>query len=734
MTDTTNPAAAGPGEPPTAEPGTTRFTYGDDAGRPLFHVTRGDDAPGFARPGLWGPAPDGSGWQPDLTALPGPLPLFDLVGILTYRDATVVLHPCERDAVRAREAGLEGLHTTTAMGVGHAAASDFAPLAGRRVVVVPDASSEGYAYAAEVQGLAQAAGAASVTVLHLPGLAPGTDLNAWLAGGGTPAGWADLLAATRPARAAAPEAPAHVPAPAPPAPELEPRPRVAAGEPLPFAEPEPLPSGTVPLPPFDLDLLPGPLGGFAADIAARTGSPAVVPAVTVLAALGAVVGRRLGLLPRAGEGHPVVPNLWAAVVADGPAFRDGAALEAALAPLERLEWLAREAFVREDALNRARKAAYAIARKVWRERVRGQATRENAPGEDATALAALHPAELVPPVLRRYRTGTGTLKSLVRLLDASPGGALLAAGDLAAWVRHRSAPEREGERDFLLRCWSGTAPGFPVDTPAGPALHCTHPCLSVLGWITADARARLLAPGIDRAGAHDLLARFTLTVCADRSAGGAPAGPEDPKARAGAEAVFERVEETVRGAGGRGGAIPSVPFEAKARAFAEAWQADRVVRVAGIEDAGLALAVSRQGERMPALALLLHLAEAADGCAPHPVPAAAARRAAAWCELLEAHTRRLHGAAGPEPDHAAQGAHALLGHLLEGDLASPFTLRDVYRRHWSGLATRAQAQAAVGLLERHGYLAARPVPTTARGGKPTRVYHLNPRAAGAAPA
>jgi len=187
----------------------------------------------------------------------------------------------------------------------------------------------------------------------------------------------------------------------------------------------------------------------------------------------------------------------------------------------------------------------------------------------------------------------------------------------------------------------------------------------------------------------------------------------------------------VRGAGARN-PIPSVPFDADAQGFADAWQADHAVRVAGIDDAGLALALARQGEAMPALALILHLAETADGGAPRPVPAAAAHRAAAWCEHLEAHARRLHGTEGPAGTEAVEGARALLRRLVTGELAAPFTVRDVYRRHWSGLASRGLAQAAVGLLEDHGYLAPEPVPTTARGGKPTRVYHLNPRAASGA--
>jgi len=494
----------------------------------------------------------------------------------------------------------------------------------------------------------------------------------------------------------------------------------------PFGAPAPLPAGRPPLPPFDLDLLPAPLRDFAADVAARAGSPPAVPAVGLTVALGAVVGRHVGIRPRAGDPRVTVANPWGALVAEGEAFTDSGALAEATGPLERLEWRAHEDFVRDDAYHRARLDAYRVARTVWRERVR-RAARE---GQDPAALAALHPPEPAPPAVRRYRTATGTPRNLVRLLTAHAGGLLLEAGDLAAWVRHRAGPGREGERRFLLACADGNAPGVDLDLPDGTGLHCPHPCLSVLGWLTADARARLLAPGIPAAGAHELLARFPLTYLLDGPR--EPAEPDRP-AEAGprdrAVAVFETLDQALRGRP-HGAGIHALGFEAEAQGFADLWQAERARRLAGTVPDGLALALAAQGEAMPALALLLHLAEGVEaGRGEAPVSLWAARRAAVWCDQLEAHARRLHGAEAPAE---VGGARLLLERLLAGELPRPFTLRDVYRRHWTGLASRDRAREAVRVLERHGYLAAEPVPTTARGGKPTRVYHLNPRAGEAA--
>ncbi len=65
-----------------------------------------------------------------------------------------------------------------------------------------------------------------------------------------------------------------------------------------------------------------------------------------------------------------------------------------------------------------------------------------------------------------------------------------------------------------------------------------------------------------------------------------------------------------------------------------------------------------------------------------PVSGAAAARAAAWCEYLAAHARRLYAAV---TDAARVAAALLATRLARGRLASSFTAREVYRQEWTGL-------------------------------------------------
>lgn len=701
--------------PPEGEIGRTLFVYRGPDRQPLFYVVRpAPDAPVHSEAGVevWGPAPGGRGWRPGrpgLDPIAGLLPLYRLGAVEADRGAPVVFHPGERDVYRATMAGLAGVHTTTVLGTGHVARTDLDPLRGRDVAVVREDSPGGAAYAEELAARARGAGARTVVLLRLDEPDPGAATEAWLHAGGTPAAWA----ATLEVAGIAPPPPADPVAAqlarAEPVPTAAPAPALVPVRPV--AEPSPLPAGGEAADRFDLGLLPEPLRDFVAGAAARAGCAADLPAAAAMVALAAVTGRALRVRPDPEGAETVVPNLWGALVTDAP-LQAGPAVAEVLSALDHLEAEAHADFTRAQAAWHARRAAYRAAVQAWRRRVRESPPESHALG----SLAAVYPEPPVRPRRRRHQTATGRVDALVRLLNGSPAGLLLRADDLGAWLRRLSRAGNEAERHFLLRCWDGAAPGLDYDGPGGETLHCDHPCLSVLGWTSAETCRRLLTHPETGAAAADLLGRFALLVV-DGAGPAEPAGPDDPEAaRARALRVFERLEALVRP-----GAAPVVPFTPAAAAHGAAWRKGLEGRIRAGDALSPHLAAQRKA--MPALALLLYAAERADaGLGPEAVPLAAAERATAWCDRLAAHARRLHGAEAP----AVDGARALLEHITAGELRSPFTVRDVYRRHWTGLGSPDAARAAVAVLERHAYLAAEPVPTTARGGKPTRRYHVHP--------
>src|ERR1700730_11429411 len=100
--------------------------------------------------------------------IPAPRPLYGLPELLASQGAPVIVTEGEKkaDVVPTLFPGYLG---TTSMGGARAAKkSDWAPLAGRNVVIWPDHDASGRSYAEDVAALVTATGAASVSIVAAP--------------------------------------------------------------------------------------------------------------------------------------------------------------------------------------------------------------------------------------------------------------------------------------------------------------------------------------------------------------------------------------------------------------------------------------------------------------------------------------------------------------------------------------------------------------------------------------
>jgi hypothetical protein len=137
------------------------------------------------------------------------------------------------------------------------------------------------------------------------------------------------------------------------------------------------------------------------------------------------------------------------------------------------------------------------------------------------------------------------------------------------------------------------------------------------------------------------------------------------------------------------------------------------------DDAALAAHLGKFPKAVCAIALLVHLADGGAGA----VSETAVMRALAWSEFLESHARRLYASLGQAHIEAAR---SLLKRLRRGDLASPFTLREVYRRGWAHLADAEAARAATDLLEAKGWIRGHSAIDSGAVGRPSLVFEAHP--------
>ncbi len=164
--------------------------------------------------------------------------------------------------------------------------------------------------------------------------------------------------------------------------------------------------------------------------------------------------------------------------------------------------------------------------------------------------------------------------------------------------------------------------------------------------------------------------------------------------------------------------IPYFRFNIKAQKFFKRWLIElETIKLRKNDEPVLIEHLAKYRSLMPSMALIIHLANVVNGTASGDVSLKAAKKAAAWCDFLEQHARRIYAFAINTRQKAASN---LADKLLEKKLTDGFTARDVYRNEWSYLTTVEEAQAAINELVIKKWLREQQSGNTIR-------YQINPR-------
>jgi putative DNA primase/helicase len=134
--------------------------------------------------------------------------------------------------------------------------------------------------------------------------------------------------------------------------------------------------------------------------------------------------------------------------------------------------------------------------------------------------------------------------------------------------------------------------------------------------------------------------------------------------------------------------------------------------------------LSKYRKLMPALSLLFALVDRC-GEGDGSIALEHAQQAAAWCDYLESHARRIYSCVvTPEIRAARELAEKIKSRKVGNDRF--FTCRDVYLKGWRGLDTPESVKQAAEVLQDAGWLrdvSAQPGPF---GGRPSNRYEVNP--------
>jgi hypothetical protein len=594
---------------------------------------------------------------------------------------------------------------------------DLGPrVSGRKLVLVAPDTGESERFARQLADALQARGLATLCVWVLAGLGSRSgSLREWC----EEHDFSAALARDRPWEPAA--QPGTVAASSAGSPRAQP-PRFTS-------DPRPINVELLPVLRLDDRLIPAPLRGWVADIADRGGFPLEYPAAAAIVGLSGLIGRRIALRPKRADDWLVVPNLWGAVVGP-PGIQKTPAVEEALRPLRRLasdSWRdqlqAAASFAKGRMVIEARQEAARLALR--------KAARQGKTDDELDRLAAGARIDIDPlsAKTRRYLVHDVTVEKLGELLAENANGLTLFRDELVGFLRSMDRQGHEADRGFYLEAWNGSN-SYAHDRIGRGTVMIPNTCLALFGTIQPGPLARYLRASASGEEADGFMPRFQVLVYPDQVTEFINVDRKpDAQARAAAFDVFyalDQVDSVARGCSvdpERG--IPFLGFDPAAQEFFDEWRIKLELRLRAGQDSSLITChLAKYRSLMPSLALVFHLIDSHAQTVLEPVSLRAARDAAAWSVLLEAHARRIYQSAMDGDLDAA--VH--LGERIKTSLPNPFTYRTVFHKGWSGLTTAEEVRQAVGILQDRGWVKTVEVPSSnTKGGRPAELVWIHPK-------
>lgn len=443
-------------------------------------------------------------------------------------------------------------------------------------------------------------------------------------------------------------------------------------------------------------------------------------AVPFIVYTGSLIGRKRALELRLNSGWIEFPNLWGMLIGR-PSVMKSPAMEATIKPLTTLACNALKMFESESKTHKVKMDAWKI-RKKGVEEVYKKSFKESL-GEESK-LPLEFPCEEPPeePKRKRYKTDDPTVEKLGEILFENPQGILLYRDELSGWLRSFEKNGRENDRQFFLESWSGKK-DFDVDRIGRGSLHVPSLFLSIFGSIQPGPLAQYVRSTI-KGGAGDdgFLQRFSMMVWPDVKSDWELVDGLDIKAE---EAEVIRIFEHLDKLAFDDEDNPMIlNFTDEAQKNFDAWQRALELRLrAGSLPNHLEAHFAKYKKLLPALCLIHeHLKSAASGNYPDVITLGSLQSSLRWLEYLESHAIRVYGSGANAIPKAAM---ELLRHIKNGDIAEPFSVRDVYYgHHWSGLTTSNEVEEVLDYLVDKGYLGCAMIRTN---GRPSQKYWVHPK-------
>jgi len=673
---------------------------------------------------------NGTTWAAGIDLNPRPLYGLDKLA-LHPQDKAVFIVEGEKATAALQNIGICAV---TSLGGSQAAQqADWIPLNGYKLVyLLPDNDNPGEHYMQDVyRALAALKLPPQVKIIRLSGLPDKGDVVDWLQGRVN--GWDGYAAIDANLHDAIKE-------------EL--REELKSAEPVPidwaladsqssgfaWEKPGEIETQIPPVQALQFELIPEPFRPWLADVSHRMQAPPDFAVISAIVIVSSIIGAGCGMRPKKFDDWEVVPNVWGAAIGRPSVVLKTPTLKEAMGLLERLQDEYGEKFERDKAEAEfdclANKAMLDDVKSQLSKVAKGKGKDGVVKGDDMQKLKAdfreLTENAEPEPTRRLFKTNETSIQSQTVLQVQNPRGILTFRDELTALLVKWDREDGADERAYFLEGWNGN--GSYTDFKIGRGLtEASNICISLLGGIQPDKLKRYLYQAMQ--GNNDgLMQRLQLAVWPDEPSNWqlidtVPNKTDKQRAYAIMRILAELDFIEYGAIQGEDDDRPYFRFDDKAQIIFNGWLTElQTIKIKQEENPLMVEHFGKFRSLMPSLALIFHCIDIADGKARGHVSAQSALLAVEWCKYLESHARRIYAMA-ESPEHEA--AIKLADKIKTKALPSPFTVKDVYGKHWHGLADKLEVESACNILIDESWLRMQRKPKTT-GRPPLPDYHINP--------
>jgi hypothetical protein len=483
-------------------------------------------------------------------------------------------------------------------------------------------------------------------------------------------------------------------------------------------EPRPLDLTLKPVATLDDDCLPKVLVDWLRPASVVIGCPFDFLVLSAVIMIGSLIGSRLRVKPLRHSDWFVVPNLFGGCVGL-PSTKKTPALDETRKPILELQAAARKAYADQ-------KAKFDIKARFYEKESNALLRTSDKFDAYEKSLGLLDKPE--EPILRRFETNDITTPKLAQFLSENPIGILQNRDELIGWLKSLEADYDLNARSFFLELWKG-AISYTQARVGNGEIQIPSGTLAICGGIQPSKLQRYISEAYSFDNSDGLPQRFLFTYPDTSKRGGKPTQSDYDQMLDGyaeANGICKKLADfnfNGKVIGANGDIFQIVKFYAEAQAIVDEWQSDTEDEAESlqIEDEAFSAYLYKLPKSCYAIALIFHCLEHInDGAFPDEMTIETTLKAIAYTEVLTTHARRVF-ALGENQIFAL--AQILIGKIKKGELEQGFTIREVMRKHWSGLGTKDTAQDVIGLLIDYGYLLELP---TSGEGRPTIKYAFHP--------